>query len=241
MIITINNVDYRLVSKDAIFSVSYPDLIEKINSIIDWENSKFPENIDITSGDEEPKMVEDRNALGPDPKLRERVTFYYRDQLFFVVDKDTLGLVNSDTGALGLIRVVNDYILPEYKIRKDVSYLDPLDDEGFIKNNIAKPWYSLPIYAQFLNSCVFGEVKEELKHKEPNLRLPYFIMDFLIEEFPELKEKEMTVQVNSPEIDILDVTITILPTGKVFYDEDEVADEDHVRSEILSLLAGKMN
>ena len=66
-------------------------------------------------------------------------------------------------------------------------------------------------------------------------------MDFLIEEFPELKEKEMTVQVNSPEIDILDVTITILPTGKVFYDEDEVADEDHVRSEILSLLAGKMN
>ena len=138
MIITINNVDYRLVSKDAIFSVSYPKKKKKINSIIDWENSKFPENIDITSEDEEPKMVEDRNALGPDPKLRERVTFYYRDQLFFVVDKDTLGLVNSDTGALGLIRVVNDYILPEYKIRKDVSYLDPLDDGGFIKNNIAK-------------------------------------------------------------------------------------------------------
>lgn len=241
MKITINNADFRLVSKDAIFQVSYPDLIEKINSIIDWDNSKFPEDIDITSEDEEPKMVENRKALGDDPKLKERVTFYYRDQLFFVVDKDTLGLVNSDTGVLGLIRVVNDYILPEYKIRKDINYLDPLDDGGLIKNNIAKPWYSLPIYAQFLNSCTFEEVKDEQKHKEPNMRLPYFIMDFLVGEFPELKEKKMTVQVNSPEVDILDVTIEILPNGKVFYDEDEFADENHVRSEILSLLAGKMN
>ena len=241
MIIQINSEDNRYISKDSVFSISYPNLIEIINSIIDWDKSKFPEEFDITG--DEPKMVENRTVLGDEPKLKERVTFYYKDQFFYVVDNDTLGLINSQTGPLGLIRTINDYILPEYKIRKCENYLEPLTLAGYDNTPLSLNWLKCPIYLQFLNGCTFEELSiDDIKDLgEPKLRLPYFILEFLKDVFPELTNKKMTITVNSPDIDIFDVSMEILPNGRVYYDEDNFADETHVMSEILSLLSEKMN
>ena len=245
MTITINNVDARHISKDALFKVSYSNLLEIINSIIDWDKSEFPKQIDLTSNvDGEPQYVEDRNALGDNPKLRENVLFYFHDQQLLVVDDTTLGLVNSDTGVFGLIRVINDFILPEYKIRKSINYLEPLKVDFPVRGEIlSEPWLPIPIYSQFLNRCEFKEetIEEKQKYGEPKIRLPYFLLDFFKTEFPDLKEKKMIATVNSPDIDLFDVTIEILPNGRIYYDEDDFADKVHVMAELLSILAEKMN
>ena len=63
-------------------SVHYPNIVEILNSIIDWENSDFPKNIDLMSNSKEPQLVEDRTILGDNPQLKDGVTFSYKNQLF---------------------------------------------------------------------------------------------------------------------------------------------------------------
>ena len=225
-------------------SVHYPNIVEILNSIIDWENSDFPKNIDLMSNSKEPQLVEDRTILGDNPQLKDGVTFSYKNQLFYVVDKDKLALINSETGILGLVRIISDYILPEYKIRKNINYLDTLvqynEELMEISKSTCDQWLSLSIYqSQIIENCDFIENKRF--DEEPNFRLPYSLLEFMKTEFPELNEKQMAVTIFSSEVDIFGVTLEIQTDGKVYYDEYEFADENHAKSEILSLLAKKMN
>lgn len=224
--------------RDYVPPVVYPGIIEILNTIIDWNKCSFPKEIDVTSGDE-PKIIENRLVLGEIPELRHGVIFEYRKQSIYVEDQDTLYIANSDTGVLGLYRVVNDYILPEYKLRTKTGYLKSLEGEYVRENSPVLSWIKLPIYKTEIDYYTFKNQLEK-RQEESKFRLPFYFYEIFCELFPGNRNGSYKFSVKS-EIDLFSVTFNIDPLGRVYYDEDDFIDEDHVKSEILSLLAEKIN
>ena len=112
-----------------------PDLLSKLNIIIEWDLCKFPSKTEEVDGDVEvdvldengnptgekkkekvEKEVEDRNFLGDDPELVPGNMFLLDGQVIAVDSENTLVLVLSQTGYMSLQRVWDDLIKPEIEL-----------------------------------------------------------------------------------------------------------------------------
>lgn len=112
-----------------------PDLLSKLNIIIEWDLCKFPPKTEEVDGDievdvldengnptgekkkeEVEKEVEDRNFLGDDPELVPGNMFLLDGQVIAVDSENALVLVLSQTGYMSLQRVWDDLIKPEIEL-----------------------------------------------------------------------------------------------------------------------------
>lgn len=112
-----------------------PDLLSKLNIIIEWDLCKFPSKTEEVDGDVEvdvldengnptgekkkekvEKEVEDCNFLGDDPELVPGNMFLLDGQVIAVDSENTLVLVLSQTGYMSLQRVWDDLIKPEIEL-----------------------------------------------------------------------------------------------------------------------------
>lgn len=117
MIITILPNKYRCGSNRGITSIEKPGLIVKLNQIINWEASKFPYKPKESEDDPD---IEDREFLGPDPKLEPGNMFIYKDGQVLACDSpDRLILVMSESGPLALQRIYDEEISLEFELKFD--------------------------------------------------------------------------------------------------------------------------
>ena len=112
-----------------------PDLLSKLNIIIEWDLCKFPSKVEEVDGDVEvdvldengnptgekkkekvKKEVEDHNFLGDDPELVPGNVFLLDGQVIAVDSENALVLVLSQTGYMSLQRVWDDLIKPEIEL-----------------------------------------------------------------------------------------------------------------------------
>ena len=146
-----------------------PDLLSKLNIIIEWDLCKFPSKVEEVDGDVEvdvldengnptgekkkekvEKEVEDRNFLGDDPELVPGNMFLLDGQVIAVDSENTLVLVLSQTGYMSLQRVWDDLIKPEIELVyndypvNNVTWkcLDSFDEDYNIEARIPFKLYS---------------------------------------------------------------------------------------------------
>ena len=146
-----------------------PDLLSKLNIIIEWDLCKFPSKTEEVDGDVEvdvldengnptgekkkekvEKEVEDRNFLGDDPELVPGNVFLLDGQVIAVDSENALVLVLSQTGYMSLQRVWDDLIKPEIELIyndypvNNVTWkcLDSFDEDYNIEARIPFKLYS---------------------------------------------------------------------------------------------------
>lgn len=155
-----------------------PDLLSKLNIIIEWDLCKFPSKTEEVDGDVEvdvldengnptgekkkekvEKEVEDRNFLGDDPELVPGNMFLLDGQVIAVDSENTLVLVLSQTGYMSLQRVWDDLIKPEIELVyndypvNNVTWkcLDSFNEDYNIEARI-----SFKLYSQWTSHFVDG-------------------------------------------------------------------------------------
>lgn len=237
MKIRILDINSELLNKSDMAQVEYKGLLDIINNILDWDNCEFPSTLDLIS-EENPKTVENRDFLGNPPKLVPGVIFIYKKQQLIFLDENTLGLVNTETGVLGLYRVINDFILPEYKLRYQKTYINSVCPDFLGSKLIThiEPWLKAPIYQiEELEITELSEFPEQ--NNSVYLKIPVGIYELLQFEQPIVK-----ISVKS-EIDIFDKVNLIFDAsiGRLYYSTDEIMDDTHIMSEILSTISYLIN
>jgi len=142
MIIEVLSQKYNTKSNAGIGIIKEPNILKRLNSIIEWPRCTFPSTIEvptkinpptlddagnIVAGTEEVEVslyLEDREFLGKKPELKPSNTFLFRGQVLAVKSEDELVNVISETtqyGELALERFLEDYIKPEEELRKKSS------------------------------------------------------------------------------------------------------------------------
>lgn len=135
MVIEVLSQKYKCGCNRGLAKFEEPDLLSKLNIIIEWDLCKFPSKIEEVDGDVEvdvldengnptgekkkekvEKEVEDRNFLGDDPELVPGNMFLLDGQVIAVDSENTLVLVLSQTGYMSLQRVWDDLIKPEIEL-----------------------------------------------------------------------------------------------------------------------------
>lgn len=153
MIIEISSLKYQTGSDRCFDKLEKGDLLEKINSIIEWDFCKFPmKRVKDPSGavDENGKDVmvyqENREYLGQTPELKPGNVFKYGNQLLAFEDKNTLVLVLSETGAKGLRRVWDEKISQEIDLFYNYECPESVKYEKAEPTDIPENWesYSVP-------------------------------------------------------------------------------------------------
>ncbi len=237
MKIRILDINSELLNKSEMAQVEYKGLLEIINNILDWDNCEFPSTLDLIS-EENPKTVENRDFLGNPPKLVPGVIFIYKKQQLIFIDENTLGLVNTETGVLGLYRVINDFILPEYKLRYQKTYINSVCPDFLGSKLIThiEPWLKVPIYQiEELEITELSKLPEQ--DNSVYLKIPAGIYELHQFEQPIVK-----ISVKS-EIDVFNKVNLIFDTstGRLYYSTDEIIDDTHIMSEILSTISYLIN
>lgn len=140
MVITILDQNYSCGSDRGIYYHEEKDILQKLNSVIDWEASKFPIRL---KPDGDPSKVEDfipdKTFLGETPQLKPGNMFFYDGNVFAIDREDKLILCISETGALSVDRFVKNILSAEYSMLlnndvEQISYskVDKMDFTGFI-------------------------------------------------------------------------------------------------------------
>lgn len=215
MVIEISNMKYQPGCGKGIDKLEKPNLLAKINAIIDWESSQFPPKQKVSGDDSE--WIEDREFLGPDPELKPGNVFKYGNQLLAIENKDSIVLVMSETGPYGLRRVWDEKISPEFNIVFDSPETDHADYEdatGF-------------------------EIPEDWKTINPGYETMKLLRDRMLSARPDMFKEKGTVvkaKIHSP---ILFVPAEIYITDWNFrYDPAGLEDDEaeYLKKELLSLL-----
>ena len=217
MVIEISNVTYRKGYGQRLDEVKCPNLLTKINSILEWEHCTFPPKVKEGSDDE---WIEDREFLGPNPELKVGSAFKFGNQLLAIEDEDTMVLVMSETGIGGLQRVWKEKISPEFDI---VFGIQP---EG----------------AEFENAD-----SEEIPQDWEEKRVPYEVMRLLKDRMVPgrgdkmFKERGTKVKVTLHSSIIMFPIHLILTDWGFWYDPNELEKDelDVVAKELVSVLYNK--
>ena len=156
MIITVLRDKYNCGSNRGITYIDQPNLVGKLNQIINWNLSTFP--FKIKEKPEDPD-VEDREFLGKEPELKPGNMFVYDGQVIACDSKDRLILVLSETGALALKRIYENIISLEFDLK--FNYENPhVTFEKDDKANIPADYeeYTVPYYLMmtFKNNFLLG-------------------------------------------------------------------------------------
>lgn len=103
------------------YGMDIPNLVLKLNLIIDKDRSKWP-----TPEDKRTQEEKDAGVPGPSPKTEiEEGDVFVLDGTVFAVDHDRLVQVVSETGALAFQRIYEEIIKPEL----DFCYFEDDDNE----------------------------------------------------------------------------------------------------------------
>lgn len=138
MVIEISNMTYRVGCGIGFDKLTIPSLLFKLNAVVEWDLSRFPPLGKDKSPDDPDK--EDRAFLGDTPELKVGSVFKIGNQLVAVDDPDTLVLVMSETGALGLKRVWEEMIEPEINYAFNIEGPESLTVEKVSKSEIPDDW-----------------------------------------------------------------------------------------------------
>lgn len=135
MIIEVLNQNYKCGCNRGLSCLEVPGILNKLNSIIEWDFCKFPiktEELDETEKvvvgtddngndivEEKKKIIkaEDREFLGQDPELKPGNVFLFNGGQVIAVDSpDRLVLIVSETGIGALDRIYEENIETEFSL-----------------------------------------------------------------------------------------------------------------------------
>lgn len=191
MVIEVLSQKYKCGCNRGLAKLEEPDLLSKLNIIIEWDLCKFPTKIEEVDGETEvdvlddsgnptgekrkekvKKEVEDREFLGNEPELVPGNTFLLDGQVIAVDSENALVLVLSQTGYMSLQRVWDDLIKPEIELVyndypvnsvtwKCLETAPDFDNEYNIEARIP-----FNLYSQWTSHFVDG--REDLKRDQEN-------------------------------------------------------------------------
>src|SRR5574344_1048885 len=118
MIITILTQKYRCGSNKGMNCMESEGLLNKINSIIEWDFSKK----NVKSVNSEGKKEEKKEDIPEDErKLKPGMSLITDGQLIAIDTENKIYLITSETGVYALNRLYNDVISVEYEIKSSVA------------------------------------------------------------------------------------------------------------------------
>ena len=245
MKIEILDTNSELFNKDDIFKETYNGLLNIINEIIDWDKSEFPKKVNLLQ--DEPEIIENREFLGNPPKLVPGIMFIYKKQQLVFIDENTIGLINSETGIFGFYRVINSFILPEYKLRQSKNIVNAMQPSFQVLTIIdeIRDWLRTPLLN--IEELTIGlPSAEEISKCElnilSNIKLPSGINELILKEFNIEDIQKFVPYIKfsiKSELDLFNDTNLIFnsQTGKIYYNKGEVIDSTYVKMEILSTIS----
>ena len=123
MIVEILSQKYKCGCEKGMAELSIPGILTKLNTIIEWDFCRFPEEIiqEKTDPNDEnsevvERKVEKRDFLGDDPELKPGNCFLYKGQVIAVDSEDRLILVVSETGYGALDRIYEENLKTEFEM-----------------------------------------------------------------------------------------------------------------------------
>lgn len=123
MIIEVLSQKYRCGCERGMAEFVLPGILIKLNSIIEWDFCRFPEEIvqekaDPTDENSQvvERKIEKRNFLGDDPELKPGNYFLYKGQVIAVDSEDRLILIVSETGYGALDRIYEENLKTEFEM-----------------------------------------------------------------------------------------------------------------------------
>ena len=120
--------------KDRYYFIEIPNLLTKLNGIVDWESSDFPAKLKdgVDPGSEDAlkpeNLIQNREFLGNPPELKPGDTFKWDSTLFQVNDENSIIPVTSETGFGGAERFKEMLIL-EFDAKYNTITADSIDVE----------------------------------------------------------------------------------------------------------------
>lgn len=222
--------------------LKYKNLLERFNSVIDWENSTFPikdESIDLST--EEVKKTYYTEICGNPPTLSPGICFLACGQLLMFLDSDSLICLDSETGAYGITRVVNTKVLSYCKLRDKISYLNIATQEDFIRpeliDQIKKSfyWFKLPFEENFkvLNKEEVSEIPESFEK--------YYVARYLMGDLLSAITKTKTYKITLESDTLLFPTEFYIQQNRFYFNPDDILDECHVTSILISFLSENLD
>lgn len=175
MVIEVLKNKYKCGCNKGIAKLDQPDILEKLNSIIEWDICKFPERSIIeTENDEwnkyfgpdceeiEYKEVqdengvkcrtfEDRNFLGALSELKPGNCFLFDGQFIAVDSADRLVLMFSGSGYKALDRLWEEEICPELRIFYGDNNVNNVEYKGLDKEPDYKNEFNLEVRIPYLD------------------------------------------------------------------------------------------
>ena len=147
MVIEISNWTWEAGSGKEADKLEIPSILHKMNSILEWKFCKFPPLGKDASPDDPDK--ENTEFLGTPPELKVGTVFKLGNQLLAVDSEDSIVMITSETGGLGLRRVWEDIISPEINLAFNVEGPESLSIEKAEASDIPDTWedHKIP-YAQ---------------------------------------------------------------------------------------------
>lgn len=122
MVIRLISKDYVCKSDIGIFYYDHYNLLDNINSIIEWKESGFPFKLkEGGSPMNKEDYIEDRNFLGPNPILTPGCIFVWRGQKFAIDSPTRLILLGTETGFNSSQRFYEEYVQSELDLIKDYN------------------------------------------------------------------------------------------------------------------------
>lgn len=123
MIIEVLSQKYRCGCERGMAEFVLPGILIKLNSIIEWDFCRFPEEIvqekaDPTDENSQvvERKIEKRNFLGDDLELKPGNCFLYKGQVIAVDSEDRLILIVSETGYGALDRIYEENLKTEFEM-----------------------------------------------------------------------------------------------------------------------------
>ena len=206
MIIEVTSSTYRKGYGMRLDEVKESGLLEKLNGIVDWNQSSMPP---VSADPNDDNWVENREFLGTPPQLKVGTGFKVGNQLLAIEDEDTVVLVMSETGVFGLQRIWRD------KISKEISI---------------KEGRNLPEFSEYSVVDIM-----EIPSNTKKCSIPYDITRLLFFERIIPHRPEMEGLSHSPAAVCLKASITfsfsvfpaevyITSTGNIYYNPEDVFD-----------------
>ena len=200
--------------------IKHKNILNYLNTIIEWPWCEFPRLCTVNSETNEKEEVELRNFLGDVPKLSPGNCFLYKGQVIAIGNKDTLILLNSETGPLALKRILKTNILPEIELYYEIPDVEDLEWEevGELDAKINSDSVVTPPFDYYV---IWND---------------YFINGRFD------KDKEIFIKIEVSDEDfIFPVTLFFSSAHRVYVNKKHFIDDDHVNSTVKKIISWFIN
>lgn len=139
MLVTILAQKYKTGCERGIAAEELPDILTKLNAVIEWDKCEFPKK---KEGETE---IEDRKFLGDTPELKPGDCFFYEGNVIAVDRDDRLILILSETGPGALHRICHDIILEEFYLFMNCTDVDSVEFKEVDPATIPEDYEEYPV------------------------------------------------------------------------------------------------